>query len=94
MDPSQMSQQQLILYAVLINTAIGFFLGLFPLIIGFVKGRVKYGLLGLAASVIGGAILGVILSIPAALIFSWLAYRGTKGVQRDDGTGPDHDQSA
>jgi hypothetical protein len=94
MDPSQMTQQQLIMYAVLFNTAIGFVLGLFPLIIGFVKGRVKYGLLGMAASVLGGAILGIILSVPAALIFSWLAYRGTKGAQRDDGSPSDNDLSA
>ena len=75
MNPSEMSQSQLILYAVLLNTAFGFVLGLIPLVLGFVKGRVKYGLFGLAASVVGGALLGVILSIPAALIFTWLVLR-------------------
>ena len=72
MDPTQMSAQQLMIYAILINAGIGFALGLVPLIIGFVKGQRRYGILGLVVSTIGGAILGVILAIPVVIIFTWL----------------------
>jgi hypothetical protein len=87
-----MSQQELILYAILFNTALGFVLGLIPLVLGFVRGRVKYGLLGLAASIIGGAILGVILSIPAALIFTWLVLRRQPAEPPDGGNGIESDR--
>lgn len=87
MDPSQMSQQDLIFYAVLLNTAIGFILGLFPLVFGIKRGRARFGALGMVASVVGGAILGVILSVPVALIFTWLVTRQTAHEPRDDGNG-------
>jgi len=78
MDPNQMSMRDVMIYALLVNAGIGFALGLVPLVIGFVKGKVRYGILGLIVSVIGGAILGVILSIPAVIIFTWLILGRTK----------------
>jgi hypothetical protein len=75
MDPNSMSPRDLLIYGVLINTAVGLVLGLVPLISGFVKRKVKYGILGFVLSAIGGALLGVVLAIPASAIFTWLVFR-------------------
>ena len=48
----------------LFGAALGFLLGLIPLILGIVKGRAKIGILGLIGSTIGSAILGLLLAIP------------------------------
>jgi hypothetical protein len=73
-----MSPREFLLYGVLINAGIGFVLGLVPLISGFVKSRVKYGVLGFVCSGIGGALLGIVLAIPASAIFTWLIFRDPK----------------
>lgn len=78
MDLSTMTTQQIMIYAALINAAIGLVLGAVPLILGFLKGQVKYGVFGFITCLIGGAILGVILSVPSMIFFSWLVVRGTK----------------
>ena len=75
MDPNTLTTQQAIILGVLINAAVGVVIGLIPLILGFVKRNIKYGVFGFLASIAGGAILGVLLSIPAAAIFSWLIVR-------------------
>ena len=80
MDLSQMTQQQILIFGILINAGMGLVLGLVPLILGFVKNNIKYGLFGFLASIVGGAILGILLSIPAIVIFSWLIVRGPKTV--------------
>ena len=74
MDPTTMSPFQWLMVA----AGLGFLVGLVPLMIGFIKGNIKYGVIGLAACIAGGSILGVFLSIPAAAIFSWLILRGSK----------------
>lgn len=78
MDPTQITPQQAIIYGALVSAALGFVVGLVPLVLGFVKGNKKFGFLGLIASVIGGAILGLLLAIPAAAIFSFLIIRGAR----------------
>lgn len=78
MDPTKMTTQEAIVYAALINAGIGFVLGLIPLITGFVKRNIKYGLIGFVASIVGGAVFGIILAIPASVIFTWLIIRGAK----------------
>ncbi len=78
MDPSTLTPQQVLIYGILLNVGIGLVLGLVPLILGFVKSNVKYGFYGFLASIAGGAILGVFLSIPAVVFFSWLIVRGPK----------------
>ena len=78
MDPNSLSPRDLLLYGVLINVGVGFVLGLIPLISGIAKKRLKYGILGFICSVIGGAILGVVLAIPASAIFTWLIFRDPK----------------
>ncbi len=78
MDPSTMTTQELMMYATMFNAGIGFVFGLVPLILGFVKGRVKNGIFGFLACLVGGALLGIILSIPAMIFFSWMIVRGGK----------------
>jgi hypothetical protein len=85
MDPTKMSTQEVMMYAALFNAGIGLVAGLVPLILGFVKGKVKYGVIGFLACLVGGALLGVILSIPAMIVFTWLIIRGAKLTSTDAG---------
>lgn len=78
MDPSKMTTQEVMMYAALFNAGVGLILGLIPLILGFVKGNVKKGVLGFTVCLVGGALLGVILSVPAMVFFSWLIVRKKK----------------
>jgi len=75
MDEVRLTTSEAFLYAALLNAGIGFVLGLVPLIVGIVKKRVKTGVIGLLAATLGGALLGVIISIPAMAIFTWLIMR-------------------
>jgi hypothetical protein len=72
MDGYRLTTQQALLFVALINAAIGLVIGLIPLITGIVKKKVRLGVYGLLASTVGGALLGLLLSIPAAVIFMWL----------------------
>jgi hypothetical protein len=64
-----------LVYVAIRMAVIGFLLGLIPLITGIVKKKVKMGVIGLLVSTIGGALAGVIISIPAMAIFTWLILR-------------------
>lgn len=75
MESIRLTTQEAIIYVTLLNAAVGFFLGLIPLGFGIFKGKRRLGILGIAASTIGGALLGVFLSIPAMAIFTWLIVR-------------------
>jgi hypothetical protein len=48
---------------------------LIPLVLGFIKKKRKYAMFGFLGSLIGGALLGIFLSIPVAAIFTWLILR-------------------
>ena len=48
----------------------GVVIGLIPLIIGIVKEQLNLGIIGLVSCIVGNLILGLLLSIPIALIFS------------------------
>jgi hypothetical protein len=74
MEEIRLTTNEAILYA-LIPAAIGFLLGLVPLVAGIIKRKVRLGVFGLIASTIGGALLGVILAIPAMAVFTWLIVR-------------------
>jgi hypothetical protein len=56
----------------------GVVFGLIPLVLGLVKKNLKFGLIGFGSSIIGGAILGIFLSIPVSAVFSWLILRKPK----------------
>lgn len=74
MEEVRISENQALIY-ILIPAGIGFLLGLVPLVAGVFKRKLRLGFYGLIASTIGGAILGVILSIPAMAVFTWLIVR-------------------
>lgn len=69
-----------ILYFAVFNAGLGLLFGLIPLILGFVKKERSYAVFGFLGSIIGGAILGLLLSIPVAGIFTWLILRRPKNV--------------
>jgi hypothetical protein len=64
-----------------VGIGIGVLLGLIPLIFGLKKRKQKYAVFGFFGSVIGGAILGVFLSLPIAAIFTWLILRSSKPIE-------------
>lgn len=65
-------------YGLLIaNIVLGFLFGTFPLVAGLLAGNRKYALLGFIVSIAAGAILGVFLSYPLAMLFVWLIHRGS-----------------
>lgn len=74
MEEVRLTGNEAFLYA-LIPAGVGLLLGLVPLIAGVIKGKLRMGMIGLLASTVGGALLGVILSIPAMAIFTWLIVR-------------------
>lgn len=74
MDPTSMTMMQRVLF----GAAVGLVLGLLPLIIGIFKKRTKLGLIGFVASIVGGSIFALLLSLPISLIFTWLVLRGSK----------------
>lgn len=79
MEQVRLSTQEALLYGMLITGAIGFAVGLVPLAVGVWKKKIKLGVLGLLASTVGGALLGLLLAVPAAAIFVWLIVRQPKG---------------
>lgn len=62
----------------LIGAIMGFIIGLIPLILGLIKKKRKYAMFGFLGSFIGNAIMGIILSIPIAGIFTWLILRNNE----------------
>lgn len=46
------------------GAALGFLLGLIPLVLGIIREKTKIGVLGLIGATVGNAILGLLLSIP------------------------------
>ncbi|CAN5794504.1 hypothetical protein BH24ACI3_BH24ACI3_02050 [soil metagenome] len=71
----EFTESQLVVYGPLINAAIGFFLGLVQLGFGYIRKKLKLGVIGIISATVGGAIAGVFLSIPAMAIFTWLVIR-------------------
>lgn len=75
MEQINITSNEAILYASIAHAAIGFLLGLIPLVLGFLRKERSYGVFGFLGSCIGGAILGLFLSLPVAAIFTWLILR-------------------
>ena len=86
-----MTAGETLLWSALINACIGLAVGLIPLVIGIVKAHKKYGLMGFLYSIAGGAILGsflavplgLLLSVPCAVVFTWLILRDSRGKTGD-----------
>lgn len=79
MDPSTMTPQELMIYAGLFNAGFGLVLGLVPLIAGLKKGQSRLGVYGFLTCLVGGAILGLIISMPAMIFFTWTIFRKAAG---------------
>ncbi|MCY7375045.1 MAG: hypothetical protein LH472_03640 [Pyrinomonadaceae bacterium] len=75
MEQIKLTINEAIFYASVAHAIIGFLLGLIPLILGFIKKERSYAVFGFLGSIIGGAILGLLLSLPIAVIFIWLILR-------------------
>ena len=71
MDPTNMTMTQTILF----GAAVGLVVGLVPLICGIVKGKAKLGIMGFAASIVGGSIFALLLAAPVSAVFTWLIFR-------------------
>jgi len=84
MDEINITPREAIIYGALINAGVGLILGLVPLITGIVKRNIKYGLLGFICSALGGAVLGVILSVPVSALFTWMIIRKAPAAQPAD----------
>lgn len=56
----------------IIGAFIGYLLGFITVIFGIIRRRILLGLIGLLASIVSGAILGPILSLPVISVFIWL----------------------
>ena len=65
-------------FTIALNTLIGVLLGLIPLLFGRFNKQIKLGVWGIVSTTIGGAILGVFLSIPSVIVFTWLIARATQ----------------
>lgn len=75
MEPIRVEGIEAVYLFAAINAAVGFVLGLIPLGFGYFRGRTKLGVLGIVSSVLGGALVGLFLSVPAVVIFMWLIIR-------------------
>lgn len=77
MEPFKITVNQLVFYFVIANVVLGFLFGFFPLVAGLLMKKRKYAIYGLIASIVGGGVLGIFLSFPMALLFTWLILRKT-----------------
>jgi len=78
MEQIKLTTNEAILYIAILNIGLGILFGAIPLILGFIRKERSYAVFGFLGSIIGGAILGIFLSIPVAAIFTWLILRKTK----------------
>jgi len=78
MEQIKLTTTEAILYTSLLHASFGLLLGLIPLVLGFLKKERSYAVFGFLGSIIGGAILGIFLSVPVAVIFTWLILRKPK----------------
>ncbi|HEY0657556.1 MAG TPA: hypothetical protein VGD05_03735 [Pyrinomonadaceae bacterium] len=72
MDEFRTTVSEVLLYLSVINVILGVLFGAFPLLSGIIIKNRKYAIWGFLGSIIGGSILGVFLSFPIAIIFTWL----------------------
>lgn len=75
MELFRITYEELIPYFIAVNVAIGFLFGTFPLIAGLIMKNRKYAMFGFIGSILGGGLLGFLLSYPIAAIFVWLILR-------------------
>jgi hypothetical protein len=71
-----------------VNIVLAFLFATFPLVAGILRGNQKRGFLGFILALVGGAILGILLSFPLAMIFFWLIVRDPVSEQAVSGDRP------
>ena len=86
MEPIHLSLREYFLYIAIIGAAVGAVFGIVPLLLGIRRGRRRLGIIGFAASIIGGAI-APLLSIVVVAIFIWLIVKKNPPAG-DDGASP------
>jgi hypothetical protein len=59
----------------LFGAILGFVIGLIPLILGIVKKKFKFGIIGFIGAIIGNTILGVLLSVPIIAICIYFIFQ-------------------
>lgn len=91
MDPSTMSIRELMMYGPLLNAGIGIIFGLITLILGIAKRNLKYGVYGFLTCLVGGALFGLFLSVPALVFFLWLILRRPKTADAAEPPENDHE---
>jgi len=72
----------------LFGTVAGVLAGLWPLIKGVNSQQASLGVAGFFASLISGAVLGIILALPIAWLFSYLIKKNTKSTASDAESNP------
>jgi hypothetical protein len=77
MDPINVTSREVYIYSVLLSVGFGVIIGLVPLVFGFIRHRRKNAFLGFILTVVGSALLGLLLAIPVAAIFTYLIYRNS-----------------
>jgi uncharacterized membrane protein len=77
MGQINLTSNEFIYYGAIAGAALGLFLGIIVLILGFIKKERSYGVFGFLGSVILGPISGL-LSLIVAAIFIWLILRRPK----------------
>ena len=75
MEEITLTYKDVAFFLIGINILLGILFGLFPLFIGKKFGNGKFGTIGFFASLVGGGLLGIIASFPAAFIFTWYILR-------------------
>ncbi len=78
MEQIKLTTTEAVVYITIFNIGLGILLGAVPLILGFMRKERSYAVFGFLGSIIGGAILGLFLSVPVAAIFTWLILRKPK----------------
>jgi len=73
-----MSSQQLFLIGMAFGAVTGLLFGLVPLLLGLKRGKRRLGIIGFLVCFLGGAGAGILLSLPALLIFTWLIVRKSR----------------
>lgn len=80
----QFTPREFVVYAMLLNAGIGFILGLIPLLFGYFNRRLRTGVIAILTTTLGGAVLGILLILPATIFFTWLVHRQAKGNNVDE----------
>lgn len=76
MEPIDLTQRQVYIYSV-ISIVLSVLITLLPLFFGLGRQQRKCAVIGFISTIVGGALLGLLLAIPVATVFTWLIYRSS-----------------